>query len=183
MQDKIRSKYSELELLGLSAENAVYKCFELIGVYDEYRHIIGEKNSFENYYLRCIEQKRFEYRNQGVRIIYMLLDDEYVGYRGETYHISKRSMRKYGKTYIGEPIVVYEGSYIVLDKVIRYLKNNSTLWGVYLNNIHKTNLQEYLEFQKTCLDNYIKAGRSVRQRYYADEVREKINELISKIEV
>ena len=47
MQDKIRSEYTDWELLKESEENQVYRCFELVGIYKLYNELYWNENNFE----------------------------------------------------------------------------------------------------------------------------------------
>ncbi len=180
MQDKIRSKYTDWELLVERGENQVYRCFELIGIYHIYKKQELPEDEFESFYIKCISEKRYFYRNEGVRIIHRLLGDSYQGYRGE-YHISKRSMRQYGKTHRLEPIIVYESSFVVLTLIIKYILDNNTIKEIYYKHIHRNTMNEYFTFQYECLTNFIQAGSENRQRYYREEIKQRLEILIGDL--
>lgn len=180
MQDKIRSKYTDWELLAQNGENQVYKCFELIGIYDTFNKLELPEDEFKDFYISCIKEKRYYYRNEGVRTIHRMLDDSYQGYRG-TYHISKRSMRQYGKTHKGEPVLVYESSFLVLDLALKYILENKITNDIYYNHIHRAEMKDYFAFQYECLADFICAGGTTRQEYYKNEIEQKLEKLISEL--
>lgn len=177
-EDRIRSEARDFELLFLSAENQIYKCFELIGIFEEYSPE-NANLTFEKWYLQCEQRKLYRFRNKGVVVIYKLLEDSYQGYDGHFYHISKRSMRQYGRTTRGSRVIVYEGTYIVLQKMLSYIKSNALLWSVYLKYIHRSDAIQFLSFQQECMIKYVGAGITRRKKYYTEQVKNKLENLIT----
>lgn len=178
MQDKICSKRDDFDLLNARGTNKIYKCFELIGIFEEYQpDLISD--DFEKWYIQCEREKAYKYRNIGVMHIYKLLEKEYEGLNHRKYHISKTSMRHFGITYIGQTVKVYEGTYVVLDVMISVIKENPVMWEVYKKYIEREDLDQYLDFQKECMDKYIRTPITSRQNYY-DGIRGKLKNLIEK---
>ena len=75
MQKRIYSGWHNNELLELSDVNQIYMCFELIGIHKEYiDNNIQTTENFEKKYLNCINNRKYCYRNQGVQVVYAMLD-------------------------------------------------------------------------------------------------------------
>lgn len=177
MQDKIRSNRTNFELLNASEVNKVYRCFELIGIFEKYQPNLNN-DDFESWYIQCVNEKVYTYRNIGVQYVYNLLEENYEGINGQ-YHISKTSMRRYGITYWGQTIKVYEGTYVVLNRMIEEFRSNPVMWHIYIRHIGRCDFKKYFDFQNSCMDEYIGAAITHRQKYYA-QIREGLQGLIKE---
>ena len=76
--------------------------------------------------------------------------------------------------------MVYESSFIVLNVMLDTILHDEKMREIYHKFIHKNELKQYLEFQYVCLTNFIKAGGTRKKDYYND-IKEKMCELISKV--
>lgn len=132
--------------------------------------------------MRLSEQRRYKYRNIGVRIVYEELDPYYEGYRGRRFHITKNNMRHYGITYSNTPVVIYEGTYIVMQKIFEIIKKEESLKEIYEKYIRQDTYHDFMDFQQVWLDRYIASGQLLKPRYYSEKIREPLIELIKNEE-
>lgn len=167
MQKRIYSGWHNNELLELNDVNQIYMCFELIGIHKEYIDSVQATENFEKMYLNCINNRKYCYRNQGVQVVYSLLQNTYMREDKSCYHISKRSMRHYGITYKGVRVVVHEGIYEVLNTMLELIENDENMNFIYRKYIKRAKAIEFLRFQKNCLDERIGVARFSYQKLFS----------------
>lgn len=180
MQDYILSKATNVECLMAKGKNSLGKCIELLGIHEEYLNTEVEEG-FESWYEQKAGKRLWHYNNIGVKIIYKELDREYVGLRQTKYRISKSSLRRYGCTYPFHRVIVFEGTFVVLEKIIYIICSDENMKKVYYKYIHKETIQDYLDFQSKCLNEYISGEPGIRRNYYLEKIREPIEKMIQEV--
>ena len=116
----------------------------------------------------------WHYTNIGANILYQELNKEYIGLRGRKFHIPKKTLKKYGYTHSLHRVIVYEGTYIVLEKILNIIQQDPNMSSIYSKFIHQQTINEYLTFQASCLDSYLNGERGIRSDFYSHQVREHI---------
>ncbi len=179
MQDFILSSRTNVPCLEARGANNLRKTIELYGMYLSYCYDKID-DDFEKYYLDRRNKYRWHYVNIGINNIYKKLNKKYIGYDEKKYHISKYSLRKYGNTYYIHRVIVYEGTYVVIEKLLSLIMLDEDLKEVYLKYLHEEMIKDFMTFQYDCLREFIGGEQNTKSTYYNINVVNKIIELLKK---
>lgn len=156
---------------GLMATNCIFKALELIGIYSSCSDA-EQKSQFHMIYAQKYNKKSLYYRNRGIDVIYNEINAE-----SNEFFISKRSMRRTGISF--RKARVYEGTYIIVKKIIDFIYKNGDLKPIYDVHIRNTEIDKYLTFQYDCMNKYICTKRNLKSRVLAkmeSNIEEKIKQ-------
>ena len=168
MQNWILSK--ELECWKADGINCLRRSIILLGIREEYFNC-GTKLTFKSWYKEYKDKNEYHFINVAIRNISKRLEHKYTGLHGHKYHIYKSIIRRYVRTRQGHRVIVYEGTFIVYDQVLRMIYEDEDMKRIYEKEIKCDTYKEYLGFQADCLDEFIGAAESLRQQFYSEQVR------------
>lgn len=143
--------------------NQVFRCFELVGVYDEYCLNNDQNKEFKEFYDSCVEENTLYYQNIGTHVIIKKInkkrnDNEL----GEIdYEISRRCLTFFGLKRRYRVARVYESSAVVLNLLLGFIKSNEKMAPIYRDRILKHTMDEYFTYQNTLLRDYIDSGKGM----------------------
>lgn len=118
------------DLLRYNGQNHINELFRMIGMYQKYIGEFAGTESFNEFYLAIYgkNEKEFHFANKGIQFIYPLLEREGVD-------ISKRNMRRFGRTYFGSPVVTTIYADKIIEVCLDYILSETVLRETYLQSL------------------------------------------------
>lgn len=184
----IKSPCTQGDLLsegGIKGEfNQTFRSFEIIGVYLEYQDNGGDED-FAIYYSKCLDEKRYFYRNSGIRELYNQINKKIIESPQYHYSLSRHDLRRIGATYSMTPVRFYEAYHEVLETIFDYvfsdssnnLRDQKRFREVFIDQVFESDISKFLTFENDCLNRYIGGGGNIpRNRYSA--IRQTIIKLL-----
>lgn len=153
----IYSKWSDKDMLCLSAMNGVADLFELLGIYSSFCHDLSHQD-FDEYYRANVGKRPFHHRNLGEKVVKSNLLSQGID-------IPRKDFRLLFRTYTGLPVITssYMGKIFseLTNQIFKYKVTADVLGEM---KVHPTP-QDMLYFQ------YYFVSRYVRVKGYASSFR------------
>ena len=155
----IYSKWSEKELIKLSASNSVAVLYELLGIYIAYCHE-SKKDDFKEYYTKNVGKQPYHFRNTAeIKIKNSLKAKEYI--------VSRKEIRLLFRTYKNIPIITSDGMGVIFEEIVDQIYGIEVLEEILPQLELSFTPQEFLYFQYWLVSKY------VRVRNYATSLKKR----------
>ena len=164
----IYSRWSEKDMLVLSATNNVADLYELLGIYISYKNS-DLRSAFKDYYNENVKRKVYHFRNIGEREIKKNLES--TGLR-----VSRAELRLLSKTYKNIPVIASSRMGTIFEEIVSQVYGTQELKAIFLLTQKETTPQDFLYFQHYLVSRYVRVkgyAASYAKRRVFEEILEK----------
>lgn len=155
----IYSKWSEKDMIKLSANNSVAVLYELLGIYIAYCHE-PKKADFKEYYTKNVGKQLYHFRNIAEIKIKNSL-------KAKGYIVSRKEIRLLSRTYKNIPIITSDEMGVIFEEIVDQIYGIEVLEEILPQLELNFTPQEFLYFQ------YWLVSRYVGVRNYATSLRKR----------
>ena len=143
----IYSKWSEKDMIKLSANNSVADLYELLGIYITYCHDPLEKD-FKEYYSRNVGNQPHHFRNIGERKVKNSLQEK-------GYMVSRKEIRLLSRTYQNIPVIASSRMGVVFGEIVNQVYDLKVLEEALTQFKVEFTPREFLYFQHYLVSEYV----------------------------